>query len=168
MLEYLGDGKMFRELLFTIIQDLGQLGGGMWINRYTFSCRAPKERYAQFEPLFQVINHSVRLNTQWLIQELRNRVQREGTMIQVNQHIHETNAQIGRSHQKTQSDIHFNVYKVLTEQEAYVNPLTNEVEMGTNQWNRRWQHEDGRLIYTDDIDYDPTRDPYLNKMMGLN
>jgi hypothetical protein len=167
VLEYLESGIEFQELLFTIIQDLGQLGGGMWINRYTFSCRAPKEKYNQFEPLFQIINQSVRLNTNWLISELRNRARREGTIIQVNQHIHEISNQIGQSHQKTQSDIHFNVYKVLTEQEEYVNPFTNEVEMGTNQWNRRWQHEDGRLIYTDDINYDPTRDPMLQQNDGF-
>ena len=41
------------------------------------------------------------------------------------------------------------MYLTLTEQEEYVNPYTNEVEVGTNQWQHRWINESGDVIYTD-------------------
>jgi hypothetical protein len=33
------------------------------------------------------------------------------------------------------------MFLTLTEQEEYVNPYTNEVEVGSNQWKYRWVNE---------------------------
>jgi hypothetical protein len=53
-------------------------------------------------------------------------------------------------------------YLNLTGQEEYVNPYTGEVELGSNEWDHRWQNDSGDVIYTDDPNYDPNRDPSLH------
>lgn len=54
------------------------------------------------------------------------------------------------------------MYLNLMGQEEYVNPYTNEVEIGTNQWNHRWSSNSDFVIYSDDPDFDPNRIPELN------
>ena len=41
--------------------------------------------------------------------------------------------------------------------EEYVNPLTEEVEVGSNEWNYRWVNDRGEAIYTDDQNFNPER-----------
>ena len=55
------------------------------------------------------------------------------------------------------------MFLTLTEQEEYVNPYTNEIEVGTNQWQHRWVNESGDVIYTDNESYDPNVDINLNR-----
>ena len=55
------------------------------------------------------------------------------------------------------------MYLTLTDQEEYVNPYTNEIEIGTNQWQYRWVSESGDVIYTDSEEYDPNIDINLNR-----
>ena len=65
--------------------------------------------------------------------------------------------------QKTNAEIHNDMFLTLTEQEEYINPYINEIELGTNQWQYRWINESGDVIYTDDKDYDPYTDIKLNR-----
>ncbi len=37
------------------------------------------------------------------------------------------------------------------------------IEMGSNQWNKRWVNSDGEVIYTDDVNYNPNVDQLLNR-----
>ena len=55
------------------------------------------------------------------------------------------------------------MYLTLTEQEEYMNPYTNKVEIGTDQWRYRWVNEGGDVIYTDSEEYDPNIDVHLNR-----
>ena len=55
------------------------------------------------------------------------------------------------------------MFLTLTDQEEYVNPFTNEVEVGSNQWQHRWINEGGDVIYTNDEYYDPRTDVNLNR-----
>ena len=54
------------------------------------------------------------------------------------------------------------MFLTLTDQEEYVNPFNNEVEIGSNQWNYRWTNPNGDVIYTNDETYDPRVDVNLN------
>ena len=47
--------------------------------------------------------------------------------------------------------------------EEYVNPFTNEIEYGSNQWKYRWINPNGDVIYTDSEEYDPRVDVKLNR-----
>jgi hypothetical protein len=51
----------------------------------------------------------------------------------------------------------------LMEQEEYVNPYTNEIEIDSNQWRYRWINENEDVIYTDDQDDNPNVDIRLNQ-----
>lgn len=69
--------------------------------------------------------------------------------------------EIQHGHMKTNSEINHEMYLNLTSQEDYVNPFTNEIDRGSNQWNYRWLNEQGNIVYTDDINYNPNSDPTL-------
>jgi hypothetical protein len=66
--------------------------------------------------------------------------------------------EIQKGHAETKAKIHHQVQLTLTEQEDYINPYTNEVEMGINQWDYRWVDDLGNVLYTDDEDYNPKID----------
>ena len=55
------------------------------------------------------------------------------------------------------------MFLTLTDQEEYVNPYTNDVETGSNQWSHRWVNESGDIIYTNQEDYNPNTDINLNR-----
>ncbi|MDC0357183.1 hypothetical protein OAO01_00075 [Oligoflexia bacterium] len=159
---YSEGGVHYQEKIFTIIQNLGQAGGGMWGNKATVLVRAPVKEWSNYTRLFEVIHGSVRLNPQWLAAELRNRARREKTLIETNRSVQNLDQQIMQSHMKTNADISNTMYLNLTSQEEYINPHTEQVELGTNSWNYRWQRPNGDIIYTDNVNYDPTRDPTLD------
>lgn len=71
--------------------------------------------------------------------------------------------EITEHRQKTNADIHNDMFLTLTSQEEYVNPFTNEIETGSNQWRYRWVNAGGEVIYTDDESYDPRTDIRLNR-----
>ena len=70
--------------------------------------------------------------------------------------------EIAAHQQKTNYEIQNDMYLTFTEQEEYINPYTNEVEIGTNQWQNRWENDLGEIIYTDDGSYNPNHDINLN------
>ena len=54
------------------------------------------------------------------------------------------------------------MFLTLTDQEEYVNPYTNEIEVGSNQWQHRWVNDRGDVIYSDRESWDPNTDPQMN------
>lgn len=54
-------------------------------------------------------------------------------------------------------------YLTLMDLEEYVNPYTNEPEVGSNQWHHRWVTEDGTEFYTDLGEDDPNVAGLLNR-----
>ena len=56
------------------------------------------------------------------------------------------------------------MFLTLTDQEKYMNPFTNQIETGSNQWDYRWVKEAGEVIYTNDEYYDPRLDVNLNRV----
>lgn len=70
---------------------------------------------------------------------------------------------MGEHQRRTNAEIHNDVFLTLTDQEEYVNPYSNEVEIGSNQWRHRWVNASGEVIYADRADYDPNVDLRLNR-----
>jgi hypothetical protein len=58
---------------------------------------------------------------------------------------------------RTNSEINNQAYHNLMSTEEYVNPITRQTEVGSNEWTYRWVNERGEAIYTDDANYDPAR-----------
>lgn len=160
---YWESGIQYEEKLFAIVEDWGQLGAGMWGNKETFLMRAPIGELSKTEPLFSLIRDSVIINRQWLSGELRGQMQRIQTIQQVQKSIQQIEQDIVEHRRKTNAEIHNDMFLTLTDQEEYVNPFTNEVETGSNQWQHRWVNPSGEVIYSNDESYDPRVDADLNR-----
>jgi len=155
---YSENGVRYKERAFCILQDMGPYTSGMWKNRSTIVIRTPEGSFDQWEPVFQEIGSSVVLNGDWIRGELQGQKQRGNTMIQTMQDVARIGEEIQKGHAETNAKIHHQAYLALSDQEDYVNPYTQEVEMGTNQWDYRWVDDLGNVLYTDDEDYNPNID----------
>jgi hypothetical protein len=163
---YLDAGVSYDEVLVAAVEDWGQVGAGAWKNRSTLYARAPRGELADWEPVLGVILNSVGLNAQWVAGEIQGQITRGQIAQRTYSEVQRIGQEIVEHQQKTNAEIHSDVFLTLTEQEEYVNPYTNEVEVGSNQWKHRWVNESGEVIYTDVEDYDPNLD--VTSGSGLN
>jgi hypothetical protein len=159
---YSDNGIRYRERLLTVVQDLGPAFAGMWKNRNTIIIRSPDEEFKKWEPVFSEINSSPVLNLKWIEGEVRGQIQRGEIAVQTMQEINRIDQEIQQGHIKTNSEINHEMYLNLTGQEDYLNPFTNQVERGSNEWNYRWVNDQGNVIYTDNMNYNPNNDPALH------
>ncbi len=160
---YQEGGVSYREKVMAVIENWGQLGAGMWGNKETFFLRTPVKEFSQWEPTFSVIQNSVMINQQWIAGEIRGQIERGKIVLRTQQEIQRIEREMVEHRQKTNAEIHNDMFLTLTDQEEYVNPYTNKVEMGSNQWQHRWVSESGDVIYSSDESYDPNRDVNLNR-----
>lgn len=160
---YQEDGISYKEKMMTVIENWGQLGAGMWGNKETFFLRTPVNEFAQWEPIFSIIQNSVILNPQWIAGEIQGQIQRGQIAINTQREVQRIEQQIVEHRQKTNAEIHNDMFLNLTDQEEYVNPHTNQIEVGSNQWQYRWVNGSGDVIYSNDQNYDPNHDINLNR-----
>jgi hypothetical protein len=160
---YTENGHQYDEIMFSIIENWGQLGAGMWGNKETFLVRAPKDELKNWEGLFSVIQNSVKINLQWLVGEIKGQAIRGEIAVNTQKEIEKIGREITSHRQKTNIEINNDMFLTLTQQEEYVNPYTNEIDVGTNQWQHRWVNESGDVIYTNNESYDPNVDINLNR-----
>jgi len=161
-LRYVEDGTKYEETMTAVVENWGEIGAGMWGNKETFLYRTPIGKTSEFASIFSVIQSSVILNRQWIAGEIRGQIKRGEIALNTQREIQNLENAIVEHRQKTNAEIHNDAFLTLTDQEEYVNPFTNEVETGTNQWQNRWVNEQGQLIYTDREEYDPNTDPFLH------
>ena len=174
---YVEGGVRYRESGRVVIEDMGMMAGGMWSNKDTVIARAPEEEYESWEPVMRHVQESVKLNHRWLAQEIVNQeflsrsflnaqqasMARDRRMLEVQQHMQEMDRQIVEHRQRTNAEIHNDAYLTLMNLEEYVNPYTNEPEVGSDQWDYRWVTESGDVYYTDEQDDDPNVPSALNR-----
>ena len=160
---YQEGGISYKEKIMAVIENWGQLGAGMWGNKETFLLRTPDGEYAQWEPIFSIMQNSVILNPQWIAGEIQGQIQRGQIAINTQREVQRIEQQIVEHRQKTNAEIHNDMFLTLTDQEEYVNPYTKQVEIGSNQWQYRWVNESGDVIYSNDQNYDPNHDINLNR-----
>ena len=160
---YSENGKSYDEYLFALIENWGQLGGGIWGNKETFLVRSPQNKLNNWDAIFITIHNSVKLNTDWLIGELKGQAARGQILIDTQNEIQQIEKEIIDHKQRTNAEINNDMYLTLTEQEEYVNPFTKEIEIGTNQWKYRWENQSGDVIYSNDENYNPNSDINVNR-----
>ncbi len=160
---YEEDGVRYKERMVTTIEDTGRLALGMWANKETFVVRAPEAEFDGMVPLFALIENSFQVDPAWLSAENRGADQRARMALQHQRDMQQEAQEIVDNRRRVNAEIANDAYLNLTNQEEYVNPYTNQVELGTNQWPNRWQDPDGGVLYTDDPNYDPNRDPNLSR-----
>lgn len=175
--QYWENNTQFIEKMFTVIENMGPIAGGMWSNKDTVLLRAPVEQFEVWEPIFLHMIDSIRLNFEWLAGEIVNQEflsrsfqnaqqaqnAREQRMHQIQQQMQQMDREIQDSHMRTQAEIMNDNYLNLMSLEEYVNPITNEIDTGSNQWDYRWVNPNGDELYTDDESDDPNIPGLLNR-----
>lgn len=156
VVEYQEGGAAWEEVLYTAIQDWGAAAAGLWTNKDTFTLRSS----AGLEKIGRVVSvvlNSVRLNPRWVEGEIRGQIERNEIALRTQQEIQRLDREIVDHRSRTNAEINNQMYHNLMRTEEYVNPLTKEVEAGSNEWNFRWVNDKGEAIYTDDTNFDPVR-----------
>ncbi len=159
---YQEDGLAFQEILFVALEGYDYMGTGLWSNPFTIMARAPQSEFAQLGPMARTVINSFSLNPIWLQAEWQGQQQRSETATATLRDIARIDAEIARNRSQTMAKIQQEEYLTLTNQERYRNPHTGLEELGSNEWKYRWQNSFGEVIYTDDPEWDPNRDPRLN------
>ena len=158
---YVENGVAYKEKLLTVIHDYGELGVGMWENSETTVTRAPLNEFEMWEPVLLMIQDSVRTNPQWWAMELQGQIQRGEMAYKSQQEINRIAEEIVAHRRETNAEIRNDMYLMMSNQEEYINPYTNEIDIGSNQYQNRWVNSRGDVLYTDDRDYDPNWDPNM-------
>jgi hypothetical protein len=136
-MNYIENDIQYHEKVIAVTMDFGELGAGLWKNRFTLYGRSPVNEFAMWEPVFREIISSVKINMKWLIGEVEGQVKRGEINIDVLRQLQQMDKEIQENTSKTYSEINNDMFLTLTEQEEYVNPYTKEVEVGSNQWKYR-------------------------------
>jgi hypothetical protein len=157
-LEYAENDIQYLEKMICVIEDYGELGAGMWGNRETWCIRAEKGKFESLSPIFATIGQSVRINKEWVGRELRGHQTNSQISLKTQQDISKIENEISEQRANTNFEINNELYLSLTGQEDYANPFTGQTERGTNEWNYRWENEQGDVIYSDNQSYSPNSD----------
>jgi hypothetical protein len=174
---YVEGGVRFEEKAYAVIENMGLMAAGMWSNKDTLLLRAPAGEFEAWEPILHHVQESVQINYQWLAREIASQeilsqsflnaqqasMARDRRMLEIQRHMQELDRQIVEHRQRTNAEIQNDAHLTLMNQEEYVNPYTNEPELGSNQWDCRWVNEDGDEFYTDNLDDDPNLPSLLNR-----
>ncbi len=161
IVEYTEGGTRFREGLITCLTDM-RSAGAMWSNQHTQMMRSPVQETKQWKPVLDIICQSVRLNLEWFLAAQKAGTDRAKISQETLRYIQSIDQEIYAHRSETNSKINYENYLMLTSQEEYVNPFTNEVERDTSEYKYRWTTEQGEMIYTDLNNFNPNAQRELN------
>jgi hypothetical protein len=157
-IEYIESTISYLEKMVCVIEDYGQQGAGIWGNKETWYVRTEKGKFESMAPVFSTIGQSVKLNPEWILREIRSQQTNSQIAIETHRYIANIDKEITEHRAHANAEINNDMYLNLTGQEDYTNPFTGETERGTNEWNYRWENEQGDVIYSDNQSYSPNSD----------
>ncbi|NVO20195.1 MAG: hypothetical protein HXX13_10865 [Bacteroidetes bacterium] len=157
-LEYSENGIQYLEKMIVMIEDYGKTGAGLWGNKETWYVRAEKKEFNLLAPIFATIGQSVRLNPDWISKEFLSQQMNSNIALQTQQAVEQIEREITENRARTNSEINNAMYLNITGQEDFTNPFTGEIERGTNEWNYRWENEQGDIVFSDNQNYQPNED----------
>ncbi len=160
---YTENGVRYKEKAFAVLENLGAPAMGQWQNKATHYYRAPEDEFEDWEGVLFRISRSWQYNPQWQAQELASQQaltgafrqgvaaerQRAQNALNTQRYIQDGLADMLEHKRVTQEEIRNDNYLTMTNQEEYVNPYTNLVDTGSNQYGYRWVTERGDEFYTD-------------------
>lgn len=189
--QYTERGRRFVERAYTVIENLGPMAAGMWSNKDTVLMRAPEGELDLWETVLIHIVESVQISREWLNREARSQGALAGAFLQAQQASNARDRAFSRAQQASQArdrgfldvqreaqeidqeiadhrmmtnaEIQNDEYLTLMGLEEYENPYTNEVEVGSNEWEHRWVNGSGEVVYTDEETFDPNIKGALNR-----
>lgn len=160
---YFENGIRFQEQIFGVIENLGQLGAGMWQNKNVVFARAPADQFDDWAKIGSLIFYSVKIDPKWLAAVIRASDKRARMALDTQRYIQEVDAAIVAHRQRVNAEIRHSGYLLLTGQEDYVNPYTGETEIRPDGWRHHWQNSAGEVVVSNKDDYDPNHDQHLNR-----
>ncbi|MCU0246532.1 MAG: hypothetical protein MUC42_08150 [Bryobacter sp.] len=160
---YTEGGVSYREVLVAVIEDWGQLGGGLWTNKETGYFRAPAAEFDRWAPLGAVIRSSFKLNLDWLRKEMRGQMQRGDIAYRTLKEISRMDEEMVAHRRRTGAEVAAGMFPALGPLEEYLNPFTKGLDIAPSEWKNRWVSPAGEVLYVHDAKYDPNRDPALNR-----
>lgn len=99
--------------------------------------RAPVSEFDKWEPIFNMIESSVKVNIQWAVASSMGVWERTMRARETQNYINDTYRQIAEHRQRTQAEINHEYYLFFTEQDEYVNPYTGDVERDTSKMGKQ-------------------------------
>jgi len=162
-LTYLENGVRFQEQIFGVIENLGQVGAGMWQNKSVVFARAPADQYDEWAKIGSLIYFSVKVNPRWLAAAMRATDERARLAWDTQRYIQEVDAAIVAHRNRVNAEIRHSGYLLLTGQEDYINPYTGETEIRPDGWRHHWQNSAGEVVVSNNDDYDPNHDPHRGR-----
>lgn len=151
--EYSESGLLFREVILTGIVDMR--AAMTWKNTRSLAFRAPAAQFDNWRPVMDIMRQSIRFNPQWVLSEMKGQRERADIVMKVYDEIRRIDREIVRKTTINREEIMNDNYLVLTGQEEYVNPHTNEIEMDTDAYRYRWKTNGGDIYYTNNEDENP-------------
>lgn len=160
---YLESGVKLQEQMFTVIENMGQAGGGLWQNKQTVLARAPVNEFKAWEQVGALVYYSVKINPQWLAAVIQATNQRNQTVLNTQKTIQQLDAEIVAHRQRVNAEMRHDGYLTLTGQEDYTNPYTGETEIRPDGWKYHWQNASGEVVVSNNGNYDPNHDIDLKR-----
>jgi hypothetical protein len=161
VVEHAETGVLFREALVTVLCDLRQ-AAALWNNQFTFLMRAPAAETGRWKPALDIIRQSIQFNPDWVNAYVQKSGERGQTAAETFRYLARIDQEIFERRAKTRGAIQHENYLLLTGQEEYVNPYTEEVERDSSDYKHRWTTPAGDRLYTDLETFDPNRQDALN------
>ena len=126
-----------------------------WKNTRTLAFRAPATDFDKWRPVMDIMRFSIRFNPQWVLSEMKGQRERAKIVMRVYDEIRRIDREIARNTTTNREEIMNDNYLVLTGQEEYVNPHTNEIETDTDAYRYRWMTNGGDVYYTNHEEENP-------------
>jgi hypothetical protein len=158
---YTENGVRYREKMMAVIELVPGAGLGLWTNHDTLAVRAPDAEFDALAGLMSVVEASLKGNPAWVAGENSGAAQRAQSALNHQRYMQDQMARMMDDKRAAQAEIRHSSWLFLTAQDDYINPHTGAVEQGSNQYKHRWENSNGDVIYTDDAEYDPSRDDRL-------
>jgi hypothetical protein len=155
-------GVRYKEKAFVAIEAMNTGVSVMWSNFMSVYYRAPEAQFADWEATLAHICLSAKNNPEWEAREQMSQgvlsqsflnaqaaeQYRAQRALDFQRQMQDEMRQIVDHRQKTYAEIRNDQYLTMTNQEEYLNPYTNLVDTGSNQWNYRWVNADGDEFYS--------------------
>jgi hypothetical protein len=151
--EYVENGTRYREAIVTGLVNMPS--ALTWKNTRSIAFRAPANQFDTWRPVMDIMRFSIRFNTNWILKEAGGQRERADFVRKVYDEVRRIDQEIINRTTINREEIMNDNFLVLTGQEEYVNPHTNEIETGTDAYKYRWETSGGDVYYTDNEDENP-------------
>ena len=151
--EYTENGVRFREIILAGVVDMR--AALTWKNTRTLAFRAPAAEFDKWRPVMDIMRFSIQFNPKWVLGEMEGQRERADIVMRVQDEIRRIDREIVQNTTINREEIMNDNYLVLTGQEEYVNPHTNEIETDTDAYRYRWTTSGGDVYYTNKEEENP-------------